>query len=142
MRPRVLLGIASTTLAQQTAALVEEDSNVDLAGVVTSSPDLLAAIQRDQPEVVLVHEELDPMPVMEFARRVTLEAPDTALVILVNDAGQDVFRNAMQAGARGVVGLPLEYDDLSWTLNSAAEWASTLKLRHRRQQDEAAAARA
>ena len=142
MRPRVVLGIASVALAQQTAALVEEDGNVELAGVVTSSGELLSTLEREQPEVVLVHEDLDPMPVMEFARSLTLQAPDTALVIMVNDASQDMFRRAMQAGARGVVGLPLVFDDLSWSLNSAAEWASTLKERHRRRQEESESARA
>ena len=142
MRPRILLGIASVSLAQQTAALIEEDGSIDLAGVVTSSAELLASLERDQPEVVLVHEDLDPMPVMEFARRVTLQSPDTALVILVDDADEDVFRSAMQAGARGVVGLPLVFDDVRWTLSSAAEWASTLQQRHRRRQEEVSSARA
>lgn len=126
MSGRVLLGISDVGLAQELAALVQETADLTVGAVVTGSGDVLRALQQERSDAVLLHSELDSMPVMELARRVSTQHPDVAVVVLVEEPTEEVLRAAMQAGARGVIGLPLSLDEIDATLTSATTWAQTL----------------
>lgn len=65
------------------------------------------------PEVVLVHERIGPTPALELIREVALRFPAVGVVLITTDAGPALFSAAMDAGARGIVGLPLGYEELA-----------------------------
>ncbi|GAU65176.1 two-component response regulator [Streptomyces sp. NBRC 110611] len=80
------------------------------------------------PEVVLVHERIGPTPALELIREVALRFPAVGVVLITADAGPALFAAAMDAGARGVVGLPLGYDELSARVRAAAQWSAGVRV--------------
>ncbi|WP_314171852.1 AAA family ATPase [Streptomyces winkii] len=77
----------------------------------------------DLPEVVLVHELIRPLPALELIREIALRFPAVGVVLITRDTSQPLYSAAMDAGARGVLGLPLSYDDLAARVGAAASWA-------------------
>ncbi|MFK0043183.1 CpaE family protein [Streptomyces sp. NPDC090741] len=84
----------------------------------------LAAESIDElPEVVLVHERIGPVPALDLIREVALRFPAVGVVLVSSDAGPAVFSAAMDSGARGVIGLPLAYEELAARVQAAAQWS-------------------
>lgn len=77
----------------------------------------------DLPEVVLVHERIGPVPALELVREVALRFPAVGVVLISSDAGPALFSAAMDSGARGLVGLPLAYEELAARVQAAAQWS-------------------
>jgi pilus assembly protein CpaE len=88
---------------------------------------LAAASVADLPEVVLVHELLGPVPALDVIRDVALRFPAVGVVLVTRDTGPALYSAAMDAGARGVAGLPLSYDDLAHRVGAAATWAAGMR---------------
>ncbi len=81
----------------------------------------------DLPEVVLVHELIGPRPALELIREIALRFPAVGVVLITRDTSPPLYSSAMDAGARGVLGLPLSYDDLAARVGAAASWASGVR---------------
>ena len=81
----------------------------------------------DLPEVVLVHERIGPRPALELIREVALRFPAVGVVLISRDTSPPLYSAAMDAGARGVLGLPLSYDDLAARVGAAASWATGVR---------------
>ncbi|HWM36819.1 MAG TPA: AAA family ATPase, partial [Streptomyces sp.] len=79
------------------------------------------------PEVVLVHELIGPQPALELIREVALRFPAVGVVLITRDTSPPLYSAAMDAGARGVLGLPLSYDDLAARVGAAASWAAGVR---------------
>ncbi|MFE9336215.1 CpaE family protein [Streptomyces sp. NPDC007063] len=79
------------------------------------------------PEVVLVHELIGPIPALELISQVALRFPAVALVLATQDTSPALYAAAMDAGARGVAGLPLNYDELAARVGAAAAWATGVR---------------
>ncbi|KUL55204.1 septum formation initiator [Streptomyces sp. NRRL F-4489] len=80
------------------------------------------------PEVVLVHEGIGPLPALELIREVALRFPAVGVVLITADGGPALFSAAMDAGARGIVGLPLASDELAARVQAAAQWATGVRV--------------
>jgi pilus assembly protein CpaE len=93
--------------------------------------DSLAALSHDSvanlPEVVVVHERIGPLPALELIREVALRFPAVGVVLVSADATAGLYSAAMDAGARGLVGLPLSYDELAARIGAAAQWAAGMR---------------
>ncbi|MFI1199242.1 CpaE family protein [Streptomyces sp. NPDC020883] len=87
-----------------------------------------AAAVQALPEVVLVHERIGPLPALELIREVALRFPAVGVVLITADAGPALYSAAMDAGARGIVGLPLGYDELAARVQAAAQWATGVRV--------------
>nr|WP_203674290.1 MULTISPECIES: AAA family ATPase [unclassified Streptomyces] len=79
------------------------------------------------PEVVIVHDGITPMPALELIREVALRFPAVGVVLLTADPSPAVLSAAMDSGARGVIGLPLSYDELGARVEAAAAWAGGVR---------------
>ncbi|RMB87672.1 AAA family ATPase [Streptomyces shenzhenensis] len=91
-----------------------------LAGLAAESVDEL-------PEVVVVHERIGPVPALELVREVALRFPAVGVVLVTTDAGPGLFAAAMDAGARGLVTLPLSYDELAGRVQAVAQWSTGVR---------------
>ncbi|SHK68511.1 AAA family ATPase [Actinacidiphila paucisporea] len=91
-----------------------------LAGAAESGFDEL-------PEVVIVHEAIGPMPALDLVRDIALRYPAVGVVLLTGDPGPAALAAAMNSGARGVIGLPLSYDELGARVDAAATWAAGVR---------------
>ncbi|GAA2073649.1 hypothetical protein GCM10009801_27080 [Streptomyces albiaxialis] len=81
----------------------------------------------DLPEVVLVHELIGPLPALELIREVALRFPAVGVILITQDTSPGLYSAAMDAGARGVLGLPLVYDELAARVGAASAWATGVR---------------
>lgn len=99
----------------------------DSSGVL----DTLAAFSHetvaDLPEVVLLHEAIGPLPALELVREVALRFPAVGVVLVSAAPTPGLYSAAMDAGARGLAGLPLAYDELAARVGAAAQWAGGMR---------------
>lgn len=117
--------------ADQVTTMAEESDNVHVVGRVTSANDIARTLTAATTpiDVLLLHEDLGPIPVLELARDLNRRFPDTGLVLLTEDPGPDLLRAAMFAGIRGVVTVPLALEEFLSTVSMAADWANTVRGR-------------
>lgn len=132
----VLLAISDQALALEAAALLEEGGEEKVAGLATSVQELYQMLSRERVDVVLVHEAFGSMSAMDLTRELSVHSPEVGVVVVVENPSADVLRAALQSGARGVVGLPLSFDELQATVSSAAQWSTALQARVREEQRE------
>ncbi len=127
MARTVLIAAPDQTSGYELRARVEELEGftiVDVADSTTRLHDLVA--QRD-PEIVLVHEQVGPVPVLQALREIAARRPGTALLLLSEEYSPEVFAAAMDAGARGVLRHPTSHEELEARLTSAAEWVQQMR---------------
>ncbi|CAL9512194.1 Iron-sulfur cluster carrier protein [Streptomyces sp. enrichment culture] len=130
MVTRILPAVGDADAARSVSALLSQlpdTEPVQPVGDSTLLLDTLAALAGesvgDLPEVVLVHERIGPVPALELIREVALRFPAVGVILISADAGPGLYSAAMDSGARGLVGLPLSYDELSARVSAAAQWA-------------------
>ncbi|THA24754.1 CobQ/CobB/MinD/ParA nucleotide binding domain-containing protein [Streptomyces sp. RKND-216] len=118
---------ALTTLAAQLPGAEPLPPAADGTRLLETLDQLAAGTPADLPEVVLVHELVGPRPALELIRDVALRFPSVGVVLVTRDTTPGLYSAAMDAGARGVVGLPLAYDELAARVEAAATWAGGVR---------------
>ncbi|MGW8397913.1 nucleotide-binding protein, partial [Streptomyces lydicus] len=114
----------STALVDALAAAAQGAGAQGAGAQAPAGPAAVEAL----PEVVLVHERIGPTPALELIREVALRFPAVGVVLITADAGPALFSAAMDAGARGIVGLPLGYDELAARVQAAAQWSAGVRV--------------
>ncbi len=123
----VALGVADQTLAISLKTTLSEIEGVDICYVAESGSELVSAVTRLSPDVVFVHDQLGPDPVWPVIRDLASRLPGCALLVTTADPSPEVFARAMDSGARGVVTLPLSYEDIRARLVGASDWARQMQ---------------
>ncbi|MFG2710235.1 CpaE family protein [Streptomyces goshikiensis] len=130
MTTRILPAVGDPDAARAISTLLSQLPAAEPAGPVTDSTALLDTLGRlatesidELPEVVLVHERIGPVPALELIREVALRFPAVGVVLLSSDAGPALFSAAMDSGARGLIGLPVAYEELAARVQAAAQWS-------------------
>ncbi|MEU3313089.1 AAA family ATPase [Streptomyces sp. NPDC006662] len=134
MTIRILPAAGDADAARSLVALLGQLPDAEPAPPVPDSTSLLDILGRlaadsvdELPEVVLVHERIGPVPALELVREVALRFPAVGVVLLSSDTGPAVFSAAMDSGARGLVGLPLHYEELAARAGAAAQWSAGVR---------------
>ncbi|WP_405586835.1 CpaE family protein [Streptomyces sp. NBC_01190] len=130
MSVRILAATGDPDAARALLGLLGQLPGVEPAPAVGDSTSLLDVLGRaaetsldDLPEVVVLHDAIGPMPALDLIRDVALRFPAVGVVLLTADPSPGMLAAAMNSGARGVIGLPLAYDDLGARVEAAANWA-------------------
>lgn len=129
MTYRVLLATADPLLDPEIRDLFSESGEFVVAQTVTSAGALIAEVADREPELVLLHEQLGPAPALAIIRDLLDRRPTLAVVLISRDGGAPMLSAAMEAGARGVVTLPVSYADVQTRLTSAAAWSQRVRTR-------------
>ncbi|OEJ25258.1 septum formation initiator [Streptomyces agglomeratus] len=134
MTTRILPAVGDPDAARAITTLLSQLPDAEPAGPVTDSTSLLDTLARlagesldELPEVVLVHERIGPVPALELIREVALRFPAVGVVLVTADTGPALFTAAMDSGARGLVGLPLGYEELAARVQGAASWSTGVR---------------
>ena len=134
MTVRILAGTADADAARALLGLLGQLPGVEPAPAIADSTTLLDTLAAaaetgvdELPEVVVVHETIGPMPALDLIRDVALRFPAVGVVLLTADPNPAALSAAMNSGARGVIGLPLSYDELGTRVESAAAWAAGVR---------------
>lgn len=122
MSRRILLGCADPDVIDRVASVAAELGD-ELVGVTTSSAETIDVVATMAPDVLVVAESLGPVPVLDLIRQVSRQDPFTGILLLTSAPGHEVYRVAMEAGARSVAPLAFTVDDLGQRLENAAAWA-------------------
>ncbi|MFE2931710.1 CpaE family protein [Streptomyces sp. NPDC059221] len=130
MTTRILPAVGDVDAARSVTTLLSQLPDAEPAAPVTDSTQLIDTLARlagealdDLPEVVLVHERIGPVPALELIREVSLRFPAIGVVLITADVTPGLFSSAMESGARGVITLPLSYEELASRVQSAAQWS-------------------
>ncbi|GGU36269.1 septum formation initiator [Streptomyces violascens] len=134
MTTRILPAVADADAARSVTTLLSQLPDAEPAMPVGDSTQLLDTLARlagesldELPEVVLVHERIGPLPALDLIREVALRFPAVGVVLISSDAGPAVFSAAMDSGARGLVALPLSYEELAVRVQAAAQWSAGVR---------------
>ncbi|GGR28257.1 AAA family ATPase [Streptomyces roseolus] len=131
MPTRILPAVGDPDAARAVATLLGQLPDAEPAPPVPDSTQLVDALARlaaesldALPEVVLVHERIGPVPALDLVREVALRFPAVGVVLITADSGPGLLSAAMDSGARGLVSLPLGYEELAGRVQAAAQWSA------------------
>ncbi|MEI7033241.1 AAA family ATPase [Streptomyces pratensis] len=134
MTTRILPAVGDLDAARSVTTLLSQLPDADPATPVGDSTQLIDALARlagealdELPEVVVVHERIGPVPALELIREVSLRFPSVGVVMITADASPSLFADAMDSGARGLVTLPLSYEELANRVQAAAQWSAGVR---------------
>ncbi|MEE4491058.1 CpaE family protein [Streptomyces sp. NPDC050529] len=130
MSTRILPAVGDADAARSITTLLSQLPDAEPAAPLGDSTSLLDTLARlaaesldELPEVVLVHERIGPVPALELIREVALRFPAVGVVLVTADMSPGLYSAAMDSGARGLVGLPLSYEELAQRVQAAAGWS-------------------
>ncbi|MFD7746419.1 CpaE family protein [Streptomyces sp. NPDC059698] len=134
MTTRILPAVGDLDAARSVTTLLNQLPDAEPAAPVGDSTQLIDALARlagealdELPEVVLVHERIGPVPALELIREVSMRFPSVGVVLITADASPNLFADAMDSGARGLVTLPLSYEELANRVQAAAQWSAGVR---------------
>ncbi|MEU2929022.1 P-loop NTPase [Streptomyces sp. NPDC007251] len=116
-----------TTLLSQLPDAEPQPPVTDSTQLVDTLARLAAESVDELPEVVVVHERIGPVPALELIREVALRFPAVGVILVTTDASPGLFSAAMDAGARGLVALPLSYEELASRVQAVAQWSTGVR---------------
>ena len=129
MSHRLLLAIADADVASSAAALAQEGEGLEVVAVVDDAEEVVRALRRYEVDVVVLHDALGAVPVLDLAREIGQAFPEVGLVLIEMEDSPESLRSAMQAGLRDVVSQPLTLDELEGSVRAAAQWSRALRDR-------------
>ncbi|MGW0625652.1 AAA family ATPase [Streptomyces sp. NPDC002758] len=134
MPTRILPAVADPDAACSLVSLLSQLPDAEPVPPVTDSTQLIDSLARlaaesvdELPEVVVVHERIGPVPALELIREVALRFPAVGVVLVTTDTSPGLFAAAMDSGARGLVSLPLSYEELSGRVQAVAQWSTGVR---------------
>ncbi|MEU6671948.1 AAA family ATPase [Streptomyces sp. NPDC046727] len=116
-----------TTLLSQLPDAEPQPPVTDSTQLVDTLARLAAESVDELPEVVVVHERIGPVPALELIREVALRFPAVGVILVTTDASPGLFAAAMDSGARGLVPLPLSYEELASRVQAVAQWSTGVR---------------
>jgi pilus assembly protein CpaE len=127
---RVLLATPDAELTGRSQTLVREAGDIEVAATAASATEVMDELGGDvEFDVIILHEDLGPLPVLDLARDLNHRFPHVGVVLLSGDPSIELLRAAMSAGVRSVTRLPLSFAELSSALVDANEWAQAVRGR-------------
>ncbi|CAM4023664.1 AAA family ATPase [Nocardiopsis rhodophaea] len=128
MTYQVMLGAPTEAIESTLTAGFEELADSQIVSVHRSSKEIIDTVPKlANLDVVLIHEELGPLPVLDIIRELSRSHPQLAVILLVEEVLPDTFNQAMEAGARGVLATSATVEELSARISTAADWSRTLR---------------
>jgi pilus assembly protein CpaE len=127
MSHSVIIGAGDQVVTYEIRSLVGEVENFKVEDVADTSDQLEQSVLRRDPDVVIVHSGIGPTPVLQVVRDLAMRRPGTAILVMADQVTPEVFTEAMDAGARGVLQHPVSLEDLQARLTSAAQWATQMR---------------
>lgn len=126
----VVIAIADQVLNQQLRTRLEEsDFDVTVDGVAESPNELAAIVLKHRPQVLFVHDHFGGRPgaVLPVVRDLISRDPGLSVLVVSSARGAEVYSNAMDMGAVGVLLDPFGLEELNQRLGSAIERSQVIR---------------
>ncbi|MFC8370197.1 MULTISPECIES: AAA family ATPase [unclassified Streptomyces] len=134
MPTRILPAVGDADAVRSLTTLLSQLPDAEPVAPVVDSTQLIDTLARlaaesvdELPEVVVVHERIGPVPALELIREVALRFPAVGVILVTSDASPGLFQAAMDYGARGLVALPLGYEELASRVQAVAQWSAGVR---------------
>ncbi|WP_435272392.1 AAA family ATPase [Streptomyces parvulus] len=134
MATRILPAVGDADAVRSVTTLLSQLPDAEPVAPVADSTQLVDTLARlaaesvdELPEVVIVHERIGPVPALELIREVALRFPAVGVILVTSDPGPGLFQAAMDYGARGLVALPLGYEELASRVQAVAQWSAGVR---------------
>jgi DNA-binding NarL/FixJ family response regulator len=98
---RILLADDHTILRKGLRLLLERESDFGVVGEAGNGRDVVEAVDRDAPDVVIMDIAMPMMNGIEATKRITESYPKTSVIILSVHSDEAYVLRALKAGARG-----------------------------------------
>jgi DNA-binding NarL/FixJ family response regulator len=93
-------------------AFLTTTTDIEVVGEASDGPAALLAVSRYAPEIALIDVSMPGMSGVEVTQAITINHPDTAVLVLSMHDDTTVVAEALQAGARGYVLKESDGEDL------------------------------
>jgi len=130
MPTRILPAVGDVDAVRSLTTLLSQLPDAEPVAPVTDSTQLIDTLARlaaesidELPEVVVVHERIGPVPALELVREVSLRFPAVGVILVTSDVSAGLFQAAMDYGARGLIALPLGYEELASRVHAVSQWS-------------------
>lgn len=127
MSSSVIIGAGDHVVAYEIRSLVGEVDGFHVEDVADSSDRLEDSAVRRDPDIVIVHGGIGPVPVLQLVRDLAMRRPGSAILVMADHVTPEVFTEAMDAGARGVLQHPAALEEMQARLTSAAQWSAQMR---------------
>lgn len=127
MTHTVVVGCADQALSYELRSRIAEMTEFSVEFVAETTSELVSAVMRLRPAVVLLHDRLGPGDVVDTMRDLSLRRPATAHLVVTGDAEPETYATAMAAGARGLLSYPFSFEEVQARMADALEWSSTME---------------
>ncbi|MFE6362178.1 CpaE family protein [Streptomyces sp. NPDC057806] len=134
MPTRILPAVGDADAVRSVTTLLSQLPDAEPVAPVVDSTQLIDTLARlaaesvdELPEVVVVHERIGPVPALELIREVALRFPAVGVILVTSDTSPGLFQAAMDYGARGLVALPLHYEELATRVQAVAQWSTGVR---------------
>jgi len=118
-------GVVRDGLGRLIAALPD----MDVVGLAADGADAIEQCRTSQPDVVLMDLEMAGVDGIEATRRILVDAPDTAVLVLTSFSDRPRILGALEAGACGYLLKDVAADQVAEGIRAAARGESPLDPR-------------
>ncbi|WP_051712821.1 AAA family ATPase [Spirillospora albida] len=121
---KILLGGDDQELVATFRAVMVELTGFELVSIGKTSNEVLGMVATEQDvDVVLIDENIGPVPAHDLVRDIAMQRPNCAAVLLCTTVDESALTRALEAGARGVLSRQPSLEELQSRLSTAAEWS-------------------
>lgn len=121
---KILLGGDDQELVATFRAVMVELTGFELVSIGKTSNEVLGIVATEQDvDVVLIDENIGPVPAHDLVREIAMQRPNCAAVLLCTTVDEAALTRALEAGARGVLSRQPSLEELQSRLSTAAEWS-------------------
>ena len=124
---RVVIAVEDQALGQQIQGTVLEMDDTEVVYIASTTAEFTSVVLRSDIDVAIVHESLGPEPVLSVIRDLSIRRPATAVVLVAQQLDAEMMSAAMEAGSRGLIGVPVTYAQLEGRLTAAAAWSAQMR---------------
>ena len=96
-------------------------TRIAIVGSTIDTDTALAEIRRRDPHIVLTDLNTSPLPGIELTKRISIDFPTVATIIVASQAGLGFFREAMHVGASDFLMRPIKGDELWQSIRQVYE---------------------
>lgn len=129
MTARVMVVVGSEDLRSHALATLSElGTEIEVLGVAENTTDaLLGVTGAVDLDVVLLDDQVGPLPYQALVRDVLTRVPDVAVMVMSADHSAGMYQSVMDSGARALLSAPPSLDELTDRLPGVLEWQRHLR---------------
>jgi DNA-binding NarL/FixJ family response regulator len=123
---RIVIADDQTAVRDGLAIMLDLLPDIEVVGAAANGAEALDLVAQHRPDAVLVDLHMPILDGVETTRRLTVEHPDIAVVVLTTFADDGTVIDALRAGARGYLTKDAGRSDIARALHAAASGQTVL----------------